>query len=76
MSSPDIAGSAFFPPFDTCPGCGATGLEAIPASDQTHFFCPGCDCCWHIDLGWAHRVGPDSCSGCPRRGRPGGPVTG
>jgi len=61
MTGRDAPRSALFPPFDTCPGCAATGLRAQAAGDQAIFACPACHSYWHIDLGWIHRVaGPDS----------------
>jgi hypothetical protein len=59
MMVPDIGESVFFPPFDTCPGCRGAGLTASASGDQTKFFCPACTSCWHVDLGWVHRVDPD-----------------
>jgi hypothetical protein len=58
MSNSDVAESVFFPPFDTCPGCGAVGLTVLAAGDQARFSCPACQSCWHVDLGWVHRVEP------------------
>lgn len=58
MMDPDASGSAFFLPFDTCPGCRAAGLRVIGAGDQAYFSCLACDSCWHVDLGWVHRVEP------------------
>lgn len=64
MTDPDSAESVFFPPFDTCLGCRSRGLQAIAAGERVNFFCPACHCCWHVDLGWVHRVDPAACPGC------------
>jgi hypothetical protein len=56
VTNHDIAESTLFPPIDTCPGCRAHGLQAISAGDQVNFYCPLCDRCWHVDLGYVHEV--------------------
>lgn len=63
----DIAQPALFPPFDTCPGCRARGLQVVAVSDRASFLCRACCSCWHVDLGWVHRVDPAVCPGCPQR---------
>jgi len=50
-----------------CPECGADDLVAVSDGEQTNFLCPRCGRCWHIELGWVHRVAPATCPGCDRR---------
>jgi hypothetical protein len=67
MTCNEIGESALFPPFDTCPGCRGRGLRVMAVLDQANFFCPACRSCWHVDLGWVHRVTPAACASCARR---------
>jgi hypothetical protein len=77
MTRQHAARSVLFPPFDTCPGCRATGLRAQAAGDQAIFSCQACHSYWHADLGWIHRVDPATCPShphaTPRPTSPAGP---
>ncbi len=48
-----------------CPGCGSEELEAVSDGELTNFFCAACHRCWHVELGWFHRMDPSTCLGCP-----------
>jgi hypothetical protein len=50
-----------------CPTCGAEELEAVGESGGTSFLCRSCWDCWHIELGWVHRVNPATCLDCFHR---------
>ena len=54
-------------PLAKCPACGSSGLEAVVENDtdDVHFLCRGCTRCWHVELGYVHRMAPDVCHGCP-----------
>jgi transposase-like protein len=47
-----------------CPTCGSEELEAVTDGEATNFLCPVCRDCWHVELGWVHRVDPKTCPGC------------
>ena len=51
-------------PIDECPTCG--GLELYPVYDGElmNFLCPLCMSCWHIELGFIHKMNPETCPGC------------
>lgn len=54
-------------PLHRCPSCGSGALEAV-VEDETrdvNFLCTSCKRCWHVELGFAHRVTPNRCHGCP-----------
>jgi hypothetical protein len=57
----------FAPPLASCPRCGAPDLEAVSDGELTNFFCGRCMSCWHVELGYAHRVDVSSCPGCEHR---------
>lgn len=48
-----------------CPECGERDLRCVTGGELTNFFCPACGCCWHLELGWVHRIDPATCPGCP-----------
>jgi hypothetical protein len=55
-----------------CPGCGAGGLVAAPAGEQTSFRCASCGQAWRIELGWASPAGrqePGKPEKTPKEGR-------
>jgi hypothetical protein len=54
-------------PLWQCPTCGSTDLEPVAEADtvEVHFLCRECKRCWHIELGYVHRVSPYGCNGCP-----------
>lgn len=53
-------------PLAACPECGSGDLRPIVEDDgeTVNFFCESCHRCWHVELGYVHRVDPTSCSGC------------
>jgi len=51
-----------------CPTCGWEEFEAVFDGDATNFLCRVCHDCWHLQLGWVHRVDPRTCATCRRRG--------
>jgi hypothetical protein len=51
-------------PLDACPACGATELHPVYDGELMNFFCPLCISCWHVELGFVHRIRPETCPGC------------
>jgi hypothetical protein len=63
-------GDGLFPaPPEACPGCGGIGLEVVSDGELTNFYCSSCVSCWHVELGWVHRVGMTACQGCDHEPR-------
>jgi hypothetical protein len=56
-------------PLHRCPACRAETLTAVTDGDVTNFVCEECGRCWHLELGWVHRVDPRTCGGCGREDR-------
>jgi hypothetical protein len=56
-------------PLPRCPRCHGLSLRAVSDTDQVNFLCLECFRCWHVELGWVHRVVPSNCPGCPARDR-------
>ena len=58
-------------PLEHCPGCGSDQLDPIVALEieDVHFLCAVCSRCWHVELGYVHRVAPTSCIACPTPAR-------
>jgi Pyruvate/2-oxoacid:ferredoxin oxidoreductase delta subunit len=56
-------------PLTRCPECRGTALDPVVDVDAetVNFRCRDCGRCWHVELGFVHRVDPHSCSGCPFR---------
>ena len=54
-----------------CPVCGSEQLEAVVenTTQEVHFLCHACSRCWHVELGYVHRIVPLTCLGCPERDR-------
>ena len=50
-----------------CPSCRSMRLRAVSDGEDTNFLCLECGTCWHLELGWVHRVEPADCPGCPSR---------
>jgi len=50
-----------------CRTCGSEVLEAVSDGEETNFLCRECWSCWHLELGWVHRVDPGTCPGCQHR---------
>jgi len=64
-------GHLFDRQLDVCPACGSDQLDPV-VEDRTqsvHLFCRACGRCWHVELGFVHRVIPQTCVGCPERER-------
>jgi len=71
-SEPDRSvGHLFDRQLDVCPACGSDHLDPVVEhrTQDVHFFCSACGRCWHIELGFVHRVTPPTCFGCPERER-------
>jgi hypothetical protein len=47
-----------------CRECGHKGLAAVTDGELINFFCPACGRCWQYELGFVHRMSPDTCPGC------------
>lgn len=54
-------------PLAQCPACGARDLEPVVDEGRVNFLCGACHRCWHVELGYVHRVDPIGCGGCPAR---------
>jgi transposase-like protein len=54
-------------PLPYCPSCGSVQLEPVVEADtqDVHFLCRDCKRCWHVELGFVHRMAPRACHGCP-----------
>jgi hypothetical protein len=55
-------------PLDACPACRSWQLRAVVDAEaaRVHFLCGSCNRCWRVELGYARRVHPDRCDGCPQ----------
>lgn len=51
-------------PLDVCPACGGLELHPVYDGELMNFLCPLCLSCWHVELGFIHKVRPESCPGC------------
>ena len=51
-----------FGPFDTCPECLGP-LTPVPSFDEVNFYCPDCNACWHVSMGYLTRLDPATCPG-------------
>jgi hypothetical protein len=47
-----------------CLTCGCDDLIPVNDGELTNFLCPRCAKCWHAELGYIHRVLPETCPGC------------
>lgn len=58
-------------PLASCPACGSDRLDPVVElrTEEVHFFCLDCSRCWHVELGYVHRVAPEACLGCKNRER-------
>jgi len=56
-------------PLDRCVACGSEHLDAVVENDtdDVHFLCRDCRRCWHVELGYVHRMAPHACHGCRYR---------
>jgi hypothetical protein len=54
-----------------CPACGSDQLEPVVerGSPDVHWLCDACSRCWHVELGYVHRITPPVCFGCSERER-------
>jgi hypothetical protein len=53
-------------PLARCPVCGSPNLAPVVESEvqEVHFLCGDCHRCWHVELGFVHRMNPHACTGC------------
>lgn len=51
-------------PIDACPECGAVELHPVFDGELMNFLCPLCMSCWHVELGFVHKINPQTCPGC------------
>ena len=58
--SPDLD----WKPLDACPACGGVELHPVYDGEMMNFLCPLCVSCWHVELGFVHRIRPETCPGC------------
>ncbi len=58
-------------PLSHCPECGSAELDPVIEleTQDVHFLCCNCGRCWHVELGYVHRMAPSACGGCPERAR-------
>ena len=58
-------------PLTHCPACRSEQLEPVVENERqtVHFLCRDCSRCWHVELGYVHRMVPATCFGCPERAR-------
>jgi hypothetical protein len=56
-------------PLEHCPSCSSTRLGAVSDGETVNFLCEDCDRCWRVELGYVHRVNPNTCRGCRQRER-------
>jgi hypothetical protein len=47
-----------------CPKCRSEVFESVTDGETANFLCLACLDCWHVELGWIHRVDPRHCPGC------------
>lgn len=61
----------FASPLATCPACGADQFEPVVenGTSEVNLFCVACGRCWHVELGFVHRITPPICFGCRVRDR-------
>jgi uncharacterized Zn finger protein len=55
----------------TCPACGADEFEPVVenGTPDVNSLCLACGRCWHVELGFVHRITPPICFGCRERDR-------
>jgi len=58
-------------PLVVCPRCGSDRLDPVVESlvEEVHFLCRACGRCWDVAFGSVQRVPPQTCLGCPEKGR-------
>lgn len=62
-SSREETGTGWLP-IDTCPECGGVELHPVFDGELVNFLCPLCMSCWHVELGFVHKINPGTCPGC------------
>jgi len=69
--APDVESHPITWPLTHCPVCGSGRLDPVveTETESVHFLCLDCSRCWHVELGYVHRMTPETCNGCPERGR-------
>jgi hypothetical protein len=57
-------------PLRQCPACHSEHLDPVAENDtaDVHFLCRTCKRCWHVELGYVHRMSPHVCHRCPYLG--------
>lgn len=68
---PEVDDHPITRPLVHCPVCGSNRLDPVVENDRetVHLLCRDCSRCWHVELGFVHRVAPTACLGCPERAR-------
>ena len=58
-------------PLARCPACGSQRLDPVVERERqtVHLLCRDCSRCWHVELGFVHRIDPKTCVGCPEHAR-------
>lgn len=56
-------------PIGACPACGGHEFLAVDNGQETNFYCPSCERCWHYSMGWVSRADPVGCPSCPLKDR-------
>jgi transposase-like protein len=68
---PEVENHPINRPLAHCPVCGSENLDPVVENERqtVHFLCRDCSRCWHVELGYVHRMTPAACLGCPERDR-------
>lgn len=68
---PEVDDHPITRPLARCPVCGSNRLDPVVENERqtVHLLCRDCSRCWHVELGFVHRVVPTTCLGCPERAR-------
>ena len=68
---PEVDDHPISRPLAHCPACGSNRLDPVVENERqtVHLLCRDCSRCWHVELGYVHRVTPAACLGCPERAR-------
>ena len=68
---PEIRDDPITRPLTHCPVCGSNRLDPVVENERqtVHLLCRDCSRCWHVELGFVHRMTPATCLGCPERAR-------
>ncbi len=68
---PDLDEHPITRPLAHCPVCKSNHLDPVVETERqtVHLLCRDCSRCWHVELGYVHRMTPAACLGCPERAR-------